>query len=559
MEILRIIILYFCFIYSFSFNQINSETSSNLDNTYNKINEEPILKLSEEQNNNIIEIESGYIISQISWTKKDVNIYNYLLGVFEGANDPSFSDAIPIAMIKDGEITNKINYIKVNTTNAYKYIRYIPPNINKTDIHPLKIFLSKSKGDSNIINEETNYQPTNLPLISINSANFSDPKDDKKDVECQILLINGGKIEINETGKIKIRGRSTAFISPKKPYRIKFSTKQKILNFKGEYKKWTLISNSFDRALLRNDIAFKISELMEFEYTPRCTPVDVILNGIYRGNYYICDKMEIGEDRINLDKIEKTDISGSNISGGYFIEIDGRDDSEKHYKTQNGIVFKINEPEEDKITLEQKNYIISKINKFENEIYNGVLDSIDLESFSKFFLLEEFSGDYDCIYSSLYIYKKRNDDKFYFGPVWDFDLAFENDRRLIPTNEKNDFVFNYVVSSGTMKNFMKTLTENKNVIEYIKNTWQKLCDTVLNVTILYDFIEEKRKLLKESAELNHIKWDYYGEDLPWNIDFRDLTFGRKGESFDFSVDVIKGYIGLRFGSLSNIINNKVKS
>jgi hypothetical protein len=110
-----------------------------------------------------------------------------------------------------------------------------------------------------------------------------------------------------------------------------------------------------------------------------------------------------------------------------------------------------------------------------------------------------------------------------------------------------------------MKNFMKTLTENKNVIEYIKNTWQKLCDTVLNVTILYDFIEEKRKLLKESAELNHIKWDYYGEDLPWNIDFRDLTFGRKGESFDFSVDVIKGYIGLRFGSLSNIINNKVKS
>jgi hypothetical protein len=117
--------------------------------------------------------------------------------------------------------------------------------------------------------------------------------------------------------------------------------------------------------------------------------------------------MEIGEDRINLDKIEKTDISGSNISGGYFIEIDGRDDSEKHYKTQNGIVFKINEPEEDKITLEQKNYIISKINKFENEIYNGVLDSIDLESFSKFFLLEEFSGDYDCIYSSLYIYKKE--------------------------------------------------------------------------------------------------------------------------------------------------------
>jgi hypothetical protein len=124
--------------------------------------------------------------------------------------------------------------------------------------------------------------------------------------------------------------------------------------------------------------------------------------------------MEVGEDRINLDKMEITDISEPNITGGYFIEIDGRDDSEKHYKTENGIVFKINEPEEDKITVEQENYIISKINKFESEIYNGSLDSIDLESFSKLFLLEEFSGDYDCIYSSLYIYKKRNDDKFYF-------------------------------------------------------------------------------------------------------------------------------------------------
>ena len=558
MKIFSIVILYFSFIYSFSSNLINSENPSNLDKSYNIFHEEPVLKLSEKQNNNIFEIESGYILKEISWIKKEDNIYNYLLGVFEGANDPSFSDAIPIAMIKDGEIDKKINYIKVNTTNAYKYIRYTPPNINNTDIHPIKLFFGKLKGDSNNISEETNYQPTNLPLISINSVNSTDPKDDKKDVDCQILLINGGKIELNETGKIRIRGRSTAFISPKKPYRIKFSSKQKILNFEGKYKKWNLIANAFDRALLRNDIAFKISELMGFEYTPRCTPVDVILNGIYRGNYYICDKMEIGKDRLNLDKMEITDITEPNITGGYFIEIDGRNDSEKHYKTEKGIILKINEPEEDKITVEQENYIISKINKFESEIYNGTLDSIDLDSFSKFFLLEEFSGDYDCIYSSLYIYKKRNDDKFYFGPAWDFDLAFENDRRLIPTNEKTDFVFNYVVSSGTTKNFMKILTENKNVIENIKKTWEKLCEAVLNENILYDFIEEKRKLLKESAELNHIKWDYYKEDLPWDIDFRDLTFGRKGENFDFSVDVIKGYIKLRFDSLSNLINSKVK-
>ena len=41
-----------------------------------------------------------------------------------------------------------------------------------------------------------------------------------------------------------------------------------------------LIANFFDRALMRNALAFKISEFMEFEYTPRCSPVDVIY-----GNY----------------------------------------------------------------------------------------------------------------------------------------------------------------------------------------------------------------------------------------------------------------------------------
>ena len=47
---------------------------------------------------------------------------------------------MPIAMIKDGEISNKINYIKVNTTNIYKYIRYIPPNQNEIKLDKIKIF-----------------------------------------------------------------------------------------------------------------------------------------------------------------------------------------------------------------------------------------------------------------------------------------------------------------------------------------------------------------------------------------------------------------------------------
>ena len=29
--------------------------------------------------------------------------------------------------------------------------------------------------------------------------------------------------------------------------------------------------------------------------------------------------------------------------------------------------------------------------------------------------------------------KRRNDEKIYFGPVWGFDLAFDNDNRVFST------------------------------------------------------------------------------------------------------------------------------
>ena len=71
---------------------------------------------------------------------------------------------------------------------------------------------------------------------------------------------------------------------------------------------------------------------------------------------------------------------------------------EKNYfQTNKGIVGNIEYPEDDEITSEQKTYIISKLNQFEDEIYNNKLDSIDLNSYSRYFLMEEFCGDPDHV------------------------------------------------------------------------------------------------------------------------------------------------------------------
>jgi len=139
-----------------------------LDNMRKEAN----LKLSEIEytnNNGIIEIKSEDIITQIGWTKREEYKYNYLLGIFEGANDQSFSDAVPIAMIREQGGLNEVNYIDVNIPSSYKYIRYIPPNKNNTDISPIKIY-GQLPSELNL-NEKKDFQVTNLPLVSIHTEN----------------------------------------------------------------------------------------------------------------------------------------------------------------------------------------------------------------------------------------------------------------------------------------------------------------------------------------------------------------------------------------------------
>lgn len=253
-----------------------------------------------------MELNSDYIITKIAWTKNEDNKLNYLLGVFEAANDPSFSDAIPIAMIKDQEVLDEINYIDVKITKYYKYLRYTPPISflyqRNNDISPIKLY-GKPASVINT-NLQKDFQPTNLPLITIYTQNSTDPVSKEEKIDCEVSIVNEEKTVLKENATIRVRGKSTS-APPKKPYLIKFSKKQTILGFKGSYKKWTLLSNLFDISSIRNALAFKMSELMKFDFTPRCFSVDLILNGAYRGNYYLCDDVEIGPDRINIDEIKK--------------------------------------------------------------------------------------------------------------------------------------------------------------------------------------------------------------------------------------------------------------
>ena len=74
-------------------------------------------------------------------------------------------------------------------------------------------------------------------------------------------------------------------------------------------KKWNLLANHGDKTLLRTRLAFKISSLFEMKYTPACLPVDLMVNGEYKGNFDLCDQVEQGKGRVEIEKMSKKNIN----------------------------------------------------------------------------------------------------------------------------------------------------------------------------------------------------------------------------------------------------------
>ena len=148
--------------------------------------------------NSSLEFDEEYIITKITWTKEQDYKYNYLLGVFEGSNEVSFMEGIPIGIIREKEELEDTNELEITSKNSMKYIRYIPPNKNYTDISPIKIYGYKKTIDE----DESNYfQATNLPLVLIHTEKGVEPNQDG-DVNCTIKLINEGKMEISDQNSV---------------------------------------------------------------------------------------------------------------------------------------------------------------------------------------------------------------------------------------------------------------------------------------------------------------------------------------------------------------------
>ena len=500
-----------------------------------------------------LDLGEKHVITRVGWSPRDdwQGEGRVKLAMFEGANSPDFIDAVPLYLTTEKGKIGQMSYADVDCSRGFRYVRYVGPNDARCNVAEVEFYGEKGEGDDSKL-----HQITNLPTVIINTVNAEEPYDKEHDIVSNIIIISENGTNVLEApGESRLRGNNS-MTHPKKPYRIKFDKKQQPLDAPAKAKKWTLINNYGDKTLMRNMIAFEVARQVGMEYVSYIRPVDVILNGEYKGCYQLCDQIEVGDGRVPVTEMEETDISGDELTGGYLIEVDAYASGEiSWFQSSRGIPVTIKSPDDDKITAEQKSYIKSYFNKLENAAYSVKYDSpttgyrtlLDITSFLQHFIVGEVSGNTDT-YWSTYMYKKRNDPKFYVGPVWDFDLAFENDNRTYPINNKTCYIYQWVNSSsaGTMDVLVERIVVNDTrTAGDLLEMWSTTRSNGLSGESLCDFVDKWAAEMDASQRLNFMRWDILNTKVHENP--------QASGSYEGEVAWVKNYLRERIAWMDNKI------
>ena len=283
----------------------------------------------------------------------------------------------------------------------------------------------------------------------------------------------------------RVRGNTSADWV-KKPYQLRLSQAQDFLDM-GAAVKWVLLSNWSDKTLLRNKITYDMAADAGMPYSPQSRFVDLYLNGEYQGCYQLCEKTEIGPERINIRNLEDytlyepskeemdletraeiaredplaagiriedgrafrgydTQLGTQDLSGGYLLEIERPSRiyaSASFFVTSHGQPVTVKRPKY--ADWQEVAYIASKWQDFEDALFaedgcnpeSGLPYSayIDMTSFANKYLVEEIVRNYDASSTSQYFYKDAQEENIYAGPVWDYDMSLGNPIMNPQTNQ----------------------------------------------------------------------------------------------------------------------------
>lgn len=383
---------------------------------------------------------------------------------------------------------------------------------------------------------------SNLPIIVINT-NGQTIVNEPKIMADMGIVYNGVNVRNSTTdpfnhysGKvgIEIRGQSSQMF-PMKSYSIELwdalgNSVEKPLFGLPKESDWVLYAPYTDKTLMRNFLAYTMSREMG-HWASNCRFVEVVVNHEYKGIYVLMEKIKRGSGRVNIVKINTTDISGDELTGGYIFSLDKEPNgwfssyvapgSTNGSKRQFSYVY----PKPENIVAAQKTYLKNYVDGFENAMaaenfadpVNGARKFADLSSFIDFFIVNEISRNVDGYRLSTYFYKDRDsrNSKIMAGPVWDFDLAFRNANYCDGDKLTGwAYLFNKVCpgdGAGLIPFWWsKWMDKDVKFQEQLRCRWKELRKTVISEQRMNSLIDSIYTLTAEARQRHFQKWPILG-------------------------------------------------
>lgn len=400
---------------------------------------------------------------------------------------------------------------------------------------------------------------TSVPKLYINTQDGAAIANRVDWIQTKVKIIGDNDaviLNLNKYTDAKIRGRgNTTWSYPKKPYYLKLDKKNNLLG-KSQSKKYILLANWMDRTNLRNAVAFEAARLTSMEWAPGGMFVELYLNESYNGLYYLCEKIEGESGRLNLadgDFLYTFDISNSNE---WHFNIDyGYKPNSKEY----GLPVEIKYPDRDDYNETDWNTFINNEAKpsfttLNNAIHSqDIASTVDLASFCDWYLVHELCVNEEPKHpKSCYMYRKS--EKFYAGPVWDFDWG-----TFIPTPQGTGLL-------PTIKNSLfygggdyKGLFQNPEFVRVLKERW---ADLKPKFDTLGNYIDVQAALIETAEAANHEMWPIQRIKNPATGQYYtnpswDAVHANGDQDMDFkpAVNRMKGAITDRISQINKAIQD----
>lgn len=334
-----------------------------------------------------------------------------------------------------------------------------------------------------------------IPQIHINTENGESITSKDYYLSATIRIIDEDEsLSLSSTDvSIKGRGNST-WNMPKKPYRLKFDSKQSLGGFPSD-KSWVLLANYTDKSAFRTSLAFALSELTNLEYTPRWKFYDLYLNDTFQGSYLLSEHKKISTDRVNVG------------DDGFLLEVDQLsrvEDGDVYFYT-NKILLNIKDSDDVEYESDEYYWIKDYMTEAETVLYsddfkdpdNGYAKYFNVESFADWYLVNEIAKNNDAIFFSSCMMGVTRAGVISMGPVWDFDIGFGN------------CYYNYETTGFHIKNaaWISRLFQDPAFVEIVKERYEVIKN---NLDGIYELIDTYEAYLTVSQYANNDVWGTLG-------------------------------------------------